>query len=364
MIENTYLSVLVEPTLTWYEANKRDLPWRKDKDPYHTWVSEIMLQQTRVEAVIPYYERFMTALPTIEALAKCQEDPLLKLWEGLGYYNRVRNMQKAAQTICAEYGGQMPQTYDGIVALSGIGPYTAGAIASIAFDERVPAVDGNVLRILSRVSQDDSDILKDATKKRMTAQLSQIMPKEAGAFNQALMEIGALVCIPNGQPKCDLCPWQPFCLAYKNDTYDRLPVKTKAKPRRIEEKTVLLIQDGQKIVLRKRPAKGLLAGLYELPNIEGYLTEEEALAFVRGQNLAPLQIKKLPEAKHIFSHIEWLMQGFLIQVADVDSFQQDEDLSKGPQDYLLVDIDKTRKEYAIPSAFDKYAEFIALHRMD
>ena len=335
MIENTDLSVLVEPTLTWYEANKRDLPWRKDKDPYHIWVSEIMLQQTRVEAVIPYYERFMTALPTIEALAKCQEDPLLKLWEGLGYYNRVRNMQKAAQTICAEYGGQMPQTYD-----------------------------GNVLRILSRVSQDDSDILKDATKKRMTAQLSQIMPKEAGAFNQALMEIGALVCIPNGQPKCDLCPWQPFCLAYKNDTYDRLPVKTKAKPRRIEEKTVLLIQDGQKIVLRKRPSKGLLAGLYELPNIEGYLTEEEALAFVRGQNLAPLQIKKLPEAKHIFSHIEWLMQGFLIQVADVDSFQQDEDLSKGPQDYLLVDIDKTRKEYAIPSAFDKYAEFIALHRMD
>ena len=250
------------------------------------------------------------------------------------------------------------------MALSGIGPYTAGAIASIAFDERVPAVDGNVLRILSRVSQDDSDILKDATKKRMTAQLSQIMPKEAGAFNQALMEIGALVCIPNGQPKCDLCPWQPFCLAYKNDTYDRLPVKTKAKPRRIEEKTVLLIQDGQKIVLRKRPSKGLLAGLYELPNIEGYLTEEEALAFVRGQNLAPLQIKKLPEAKHIFSHIEWLMQGFLIQVADVDSFQQDEDLSKGPQDYLLVDIDKTRKEYAIPSAFDKYAEYIALHRMD
>ncbi len=364
MIENTDLSVLIEPTLAWYEKNKRDLPWRKDKDPYHIWVSEIMLQQTRVEAVIPYYERFMAALPTIEALAKCQEDPLLKLWEGLGYYNRVRNMQKAAQTICADYGGQMPQTYEKIVALPGIGPYTAGAIASIAFDERVPAVDGNVLRILSRVSQDDSDILKNATKKRMTTQLSKVMPKEAGAFNQAMMEIGALVCIPNGQPKCDLCPWQPFCLAYQNATYDRLPVKTKAKSRRIEEKTVLLIQDGQKIVLRKRPSKGLLAGLYELPNIEGYLTDEEVLDFVRVQNLAPLQIRRLPEAKHIFSHIEWRMQGFLIQVADVDSFHQNEALSKGPQDYLLVDISKTRKEYAIPSAFDKYAKYIVLRRMD
>lgn len=193
MIEEMDLSVLVTPTLQWYDQHKRQLPWRKDKNPYHIWVSEIMLQQTRVEAVIPYYERFMQALPTIEALAECEEDPLLKLWEGLGYYNRVRNMQKAAKFICAQYDGQMPQTYEQIVALPGIGPYTAGAIASIAFDERVPAVDGNVLRILARVSEDDRDILKDATKKRMTAALQQIMPEEAGAFNQALMEIGALV---------------------------------------------------------------------------------------------------------------------------------------------------------------------------
>lgn len=360
MIEEMDLSVLVTPTLQWYDQHKRQLPWRKDKNPYHIWVSEIMLQQTRVEAVIPYYERFMQALPTIEALAECEEDPLLKLWEGLGYYNRVRNMQKAAQFLCAQYDGQMPQTYEQIVALPGIGPYTAGAIASIAFEERVPAVDGNVLRILARVSEDDRDILKEATKKRMTAELQQIMPKEAGAFNQALMEIGALVCIPNGQPKCEECPWQSYCQACKHETYDRLPVKTKAKPRRIEEKTVLLIRDGEKIVLRKRPPKGLLAGLYELPNLPGYLKEEEVLAFVRSQNLAPLQIKKLPDAKHIFSHIEWLMQGYLVQVADVDSFHSDEALSKGPEDYLLVEIEKTKNAYAIPSAFDRYATYIAL----
>ena len=252
-------------------------------------------------------------------------------------------MQKAAQFLCAQYDGQMPQTYEQIVALPGIGPYTAGAIASIAFDERVPAVDGNVLRILARVSEDDRDILKDATKKRMTAALQQIMPKEAGAFNQALMEIGALVCIPNGQPKCEECPWQSYCQACKHETYDRLPVKTKAKPRRIE-----------------RPPKGLLAGLYELPNLPGYLKEEEVLTFVRSQNLAPLQIKKLPDAKHIFSHIEWLMQGYLVQVADVDSFHSDEALSKGPEDYLLVEIEKTKNAYAIPSAFDRYATYIAL----
>ena len=174
------------------------------------------------------------------------------------------------------------------------------------------------------------------------------------------MEIGALVCIPNGQPKCEECPWQPYCQACKHETYDRLPVKTKAKPRRIEEKTVLLIRDGEKIVLRKRPPKGLLAGLYELPNLPGYLKEEEVLAFVRSQNLAPLQIKKLPDAKHIFSHIEWLMQGYLVQVADVDSFHSDEALSKGPEDYLLVEIEKTKNAYAIPSAFDRYAAYIAL----
>lgn len=356
MIETFDLRPLVEPTLDWFEKNKRTLPWRKDKDPYHIWVSEIMLQQTRVEAVIPYYNRFMEALPTIEDLANCPEDPLLKLWEGLGYYNRVRNMQKAARVIMENYQGKMPEAYQEIVALPGIGPYTAGAIASIAFSERVPAVDGNVLRILSRVSEDDADILKDATKKKMTEALRQVMPEDAGAFNQALMEIGALVCIPNGEPKCDICPWKGYCLAQMNQSYGDLPVKKKAKPRRIEEKTVLIIRDGEKLLLGKRPKKGLLAGLYEFPNLEGRQEKAEVLEFVQEQNLIPLRVQELPEAKHIFSHVEWHMIGYMIHVADVESYVQGD--AKENQPYQLVEVKKIQKEYAIPSAFEKYASLV------
>lgn len=359
MIDTFDLSILVEPALNWFYENKRDLPWRQGRNPYGIWVSEIMLQQTRVEAVIPYYHRFMEHLPDIKALAECPEDRLLKLWEGLGYYNRVRNMQKAAQVIVEQYGGEMPKTYEEIVSLPGIGPYTAGAIASIAFSERVPAVDGNVLRILSRVAEDDRDILKESTKKSVAASLKQIMPEASGDFNQALMEIGALVCIPNGEPKCDQCPWQFCCKACANKSYDRLPVKTKAKARRIEERTVLLIRDGEKILLGKRPAKGLLAGLYELPNVPGYQRKEEVLSFVREQGLVPLQIKELPEAKHIFSHIEWHMKGYMVQVADVESYHV---TAEGPlpSDYLLVELSQVQKEFAIPTAFEKYTEFVSL----
>jgi A/G-specific adenine glycosylase len=368
MLENYDLKQLVEPALQWYQLNKRELPWRQDREPYHVWVSEIMLQQTRVEAVIPYYERFMKELPDIAALAACPEDKLLKLWEGLGYYNRVRNMQKAAQCITEHYGGVMPADYETIRGLPGIGPYTAGAIASIAFGEPVPAVDGNVLRILCRVSEDDSDILKDSTKKKVSQALQQVMPKDAGSWNQALMEIGALVCIPNGEPKCGQCPWQQFCLATRHHTYDVLPVKKKANPRRIEEKTVLIIRDGEKILIRKRPKKGLLAGLYELPNLEGHLEREEILAFAKAQKLEPLHIEALPEAKHIFSHIEWHMTGYMVRVADVESFRenekvetefpQTEDSETIKQGYLLVDVAEIQRKYAIPSAFEKYMEYV------
>ena len=359
MIDTFDLNMLVEPALKWFYENKRDLPWRQGKNAYGIWVSEIMLQQTRVEAVIPYYHRFMEALPDIETLAKCPEDRLLKLWEGLGYYNRVRNMQKAARVIVEEYGGNMPKIYHEIVSLPGIGPYTAGAIASIAFEEKVPAVDGNVLRILSRVAEDDRDILKESTKKSVTAALQRIMPQAAGDFNQALMEIGALVCIPNGEPKCGECPWQFCCEAWAHQSYDRLPVKSKAKARRMEERTVLLIRDGQKILLGKRPKKGLLAGLYEFPNLEGYQGEEEILSFVRAQGLEPLRIEKLPEAKHIFSHIEWHMIGYTVQVADVESYYA---TAEGclPSDFLLVDLDRVQRDYAIPTAFEKYAAYVSL----
>lgn len=352
MIQDYPLENLVKPALDWYEENRRVLPWREDKNPYKIWVSEIMLQQTRVEAVIPYYQRFMKELPTIEALAYCSEDKLLKLWEGLGYYNRVRNMQKAAQMMIKEYGGMMPDSYETMLTLPGIGPYTAGAICSISYDEPIPAVDGNVLRILSRVTEDDSDITKNATKNLFMEKLRGVMPKEAGNFNQSLMEIGALICLPNGMPRCEACPWQKHCEANRHQTYADLPVKPKKKGRRIEKKTVLIIMDGEKLLLGKRPNRGLLAGLYELPNVSGEKTQEWVLSFVKEQGLAPLHIQPLPEEKHIFSHVEWHMRGYMVRVADVESFQGEYQDKAG--EYLLVDLHTMQREYAIPSAFSAY----------
>lgn len=356
MLENFNLEQVIEPLLAWYQQNKRSLPWRDQVSPYRTWVSEIMLQQTRVEAVKPYFARFMEALPEITDLAACPEEKLLKLWEGLGYYNRVRNMQIAAQTMVEQYGGQMPAEYEQILALKGIGSYTAGAIASIAFGQPVPAVDGNVLRILMRLTEDLSDIAKQSTKKKAEQVLSQIMPEnQAGEFNQALMELGALVCVPNGEPHCDACPWEPFCLACKHQTYTTLPVKTKAKARRVEQRTILLVRDGEHVVLEKRPAKGLLAGMYQFPNLEGTLTEDEALGYVKDHSLHPMRIQRLESAVHIFSHVEWHMTGYMIQV---DSLTREE--SNVP----FVDVETARTEYAIPSAFAAYSEYLKLNLGD
>ena len=232
--------------LHWYDYNKRILPWRENKDPYRIWISEIMLQQTRVEAVKPYFDRFMEVLPTVYDLAKVDDDRLMKLWEGLGYYNRARNLKAAAQTIVEEYGGQLPADYDKLLSLKGIGMYTAGAIGSIAFELQVPAVDGNVLRVLTRLWGDDSDILKDKTKKAMGRRVMEFMPEDRpGDFNQALIELGATVCVPNGQPLCDQCPWDTVCKAYKEDLIDQLPVKTPKKARRIEHKTIFLLECGE-----------------------------------------------------------------------------------------------------------------------
>ena len=216
MLETFDLYKIVEPLLAWYEKNRRKLPWRENVSAYRVWVSEIMLQQTRVEAVKPYFARFIDALPDVSDLADCEEEKLLKLWEGLGYYNRVRNMQKAAKTVMEEYGGQLPDDYEKLLSLKGIGSYTAGAIASIAYGIPVPAVDGNVLRIITRLTQDESDIMKQSVKKRVEQALLEVMPqKRAGVFNQALMELGATVCVPNGAPLCEACPWKEFCLAKK-----------------------------------------------------------------------------------------------------------------------------------------------------
>lgn len=259
---------IVAPLLEWYPENKRVLPWREQKNPYYIWVSEIMLQQTRVEAVKPYFERFTKALPDILALAVCSEAQLLKLWEGLGYYNRVRNMQKAAKQMIEKYQGELPPDYDALKGLSGIGSYTAGAIASIAYEIPVPAVDGNVLRVITRITADEADIMKQSTKKRIEEQLKKVMPVgHSGDLNQALMELGATVCVPNGVPRCGVCPLYGLCEARKQEKVNIIPVKAKVKPRRIEDKTVLIILDGERVAIRKRPARGLLAGLYEFPNI-------------------------------------------------------------------------------------------------
>lgn len=350
MLKDFDLDKITDPLLDWYGGHARVLPWREKVTPYRVWVSEIMLQQTRVEAVKPYFERFMAALPTIRDLAECEEERLLKLWEGLGYYNRVRNLQTAAQTVMAEYGGELPADYEKLLTLKGIGHYTAGAIASIAYGIPMPAVDGNVLRVIMRVSADDSDIMKQSVKNQVENVLEKMMPKEdAGAFNQALMELGATVCLPNGEPLCGQCPWKDFCEARTQGIWQNLPVKTKAKARRTEKKTVLIIRDGDKIVLHKRPKKGLLAGLYEFPNVEGHLSPDEALKVAQQFRLHPLRIQKLEDAKHIFSHVEWHMSGYMIQV---DSLTREE------ADLLFVEVAESEEKYPIPSAFAAYTKYM------
>lgn len=345
--------------LAWYDSGRRILPWREEPTPYHVWLSEIMLQQTRVEAVKPYYDRFLQALPDIESLAAADEEKLLKLWEGLGYYNRARNLKKAAQILVSEYGGRMPDDYEIILSLPGIGSYTAGAISSIAFGKAYPAVDGNVLRILARLRTDERDILQAGVKKSVEEELADVMPKDRpGDFNQALMELGAMVCIPNGAPKCDVCPWKELCRARAQGITGEFPKKAGKKPRSIEKKTILVIQDAERVALRKRPEKGLLAGLYEFPSMEGNCEEERVLAYLRELGLLPLRIRALPPAKHVFTHKEWHMTGFLIRVdelADRGGRQEGEGL-------IFVDPKETRTNYPIPSAFAAYAEQVEMIR--
>jgi len=302
--------------LPWYARNRRDLPWRKDREPYHVWLSEIMLQQTRVEAVKGYYARFLDVLPSIEALAQCDDDLLHKLWEGLGYYSRVRNLKKAARVIVDEYGGRFPEAYADVLALPGIGEYTAGAICSIAFGQRTPAVDGNVLRVISRLTDDPSPIDLPATKRKVTSLLADIYPAEAGDFTQALMELGATVCGPNRRPDCENCPCKAICQGFKNGTAESLPVKAPKKPKRQEDRTVFLLSCDGRYALEKRPAKGLLAGLWQFPNVPGKLDTHAALAEAEKLGLAPRDIYREAEKTHIFTHIQWNMKGIWLEVSE------------------------------------------------
>ena len=345
------LNKIITPLLNWYRQNKRELPWRDQNNAYYTWVSEIMLQQTRVEAVKPYFQRFTEELPDVRALAECPEEKLLKLWEGLGYYNRVRNMQKAACQVVELYTGVLPASYEELLSLKGIGSYTAGAIASIAYGLPIPAVDGNVLRVITRIQEDAGDIMKQSVKKQIETELKDVMPEDVpGDFNQALMELGAVICVPNGQPKCEECPVSFCCQAFHHGTIEKYPVKAQKKLRKIEKRTVLVIQDGNYTALKKRPDQGLLAGLYELPNTEGHISQKEALEKVKALGLEPLYIEPLPKAKHIFSHIEWRMTGYRIRVAALEK--------KHTQGLIFADRKESHRQYAIPSAFSAYIKFM------
>lgn len=345
--EEQVLIAMFEALIPWYEAHKRELPWRQDREPYHVWLSEIMLQQTRVEAVKEYYRRFVTALPTIPDLAEAPEEQILKLWEGLGYYNRVRNLQKAAQTICAEYTGVFPSEYAQIRSLSGIGDYTAGAIASICFDAPTPAVDGNVLRVYSRLLADDANIDLQTTKKRITRKLQETYPrKNPGIATQALMELGATVCVPNGAPRCDVCPVAEICQARKQDTWRDLPVRSEKKKRKIVDKTVFILLTEDTVTLHKRSASGLLAGMWEFPNVDAKLDKQEAVTQVTGWQAEPVDLLMQTSYTHIFSHVEWHMTAYYIRCR------------KTNKKWKWVTKESLDETYALPSAFRPFREQI------
>ena len=347
----------VKPLIIWYNAAKRDLPWRHTKDPYRIWVSEIMLQQTRVEAVKAYYERFVAALPDAAALAACPDDRLMKLWEGLGYYSRVRNMKKAAQMITDSFGGQFPAERKELLSLPGIGSYTAGAVASIAFGKREAAVDGNVLRVYARMTALRENVLLPEVKKMAEEDLGDVvrsLPESSddelpGSFTQALIELGALVCVPNAAPHCEECPVSGYCKARAAGIQEELPVRLRKTKRRAEQLTVLLIRDGEETAVRKRLDRGFLAGLYEFPHLPGHVSAEEAVSFVEENGFEALRVTQLQNARHLFSHVEWDMTGYEIRIAPRGEI---------PGGWLFAGREDLLGRLAVPSAFSAYLRLI------
>ena len=344
-------SALPALLLKWYDQTRRILPWRENPLPYWVWLSEIMLQQTRVETVKPYFARFLETLPTIHDLAQAPEETLLKLWEGLGYYSRVRNLQKAAKAVVEQYGGELPSDPALLEKLPGIGSYTAGAIASIAFGVPAPAVDGNVLRVISRITASREDIASPACKKRMEVAIREIIPHDrAGDFNQSLMELGAMVCLGNGEPKCLCCPLQSICEGFQQGIAAELPVKAPKKARKIEEKTILLLRCGDSFALRQRPKKGLLAGMWELPSLDGKKGREEVEKWLTEQGAQVLSLREAPNATHIFTHVEWHMTGFFAE------------LSQPLPEFFWADSPALEQQYALPSAFKAYFPELGLKK--
>ena len=352
--------------LLWYRANHRDLPWRHTSDPYAIWVSEIMLQQTRAEAVKPYYHAFLQALPTVEALAEVEEDVLGKLWQGLGYYSRARNLKKAAREVCERFGGGLPKTRDELITLSGIGSYTAGAIASIAFGEAVPAVDGNVLRVLSRLLGDERDISDPRRKAEYEALLSPIIPVgDAGDFNQGMIELGATLCGPNSAPRCEACPLKEECVAHRDGATDRIPYRAPKNKRRKEKRTVLFLTDGVGYLIHQRKNEGLLASLYEFPSLDGEPTPNEIYRQLLLWGLLPEAVEEMPPFTHIFTHIEWHMSPLYIKVPTLGDGKErkiayntpyttpmgGEGPQTGDEVYIWADAEALEGKYPIPSAF-------------
>ncbi len=324
------------PLLAWYAEHKRDLPWRHDVTPYRVWVSEIMLQQTRVEGAKEYYRRFLEKFPTVEALADADEESLLKVWEGLGYYSRVRNMQKAARQVCETFGGKFPSEKENLRTLAGVGDYTAGAIASIAFYKRTPAVDGNVFRVMSRLTKNPTDISLPSYKKYLEEKLTAIYPEEGRAcsdFTQALMELGALVCKPTS-PDCALCPLQESCLANRTGCQEDYPVLPKKKDKRVEELFVFVIVTEKGAALRKR-TEGLLKGLYEFPTAPKQKSAEEVLD---GWGIEG-KILQREKAVHIFTHVKWEMECLLVEAASTP--------------FETFSLERVRGEISLPTAFSK-----------
>ena len=338
------LRQLPDRLLPWFAENRRDLPWRRDREPYHIWVSEIMLQQTRVEAVRGYYARFLEALPTVADLAKAPDDGLGKLWEGLGYYSRMRNLRAAAQVVQEKWNGQIPRDYDAVRSLPGIGDYTAGAICSIAFDLPTPAVDGNVLRVVARLWDDGTPIDTPEMKQAVTQALEAVYPAQAGLFTQALMELGATVCGPNRAPDCPRCPCAAHCLGYAHGTAAALPAKLPKREKRQEEKTVFILQCDGCFALRRRPPKGLLAGLWEFPNVPGTLAPEAAIGLLGDWNLRPSELEKSITRKHIFTHIVWEMRGIYAQVREKAS------------EFTWMTPEEINTQAALPTAFRLFWE--------
>ncbi|QOT08637.1 A/G-specific adenine glycosylase [Paenibacillus sp. JNUCC32] len=358
--------------LDWYEINKRDLPWRRHRDPYYIWVSEIMLQQTRVDTVIPYFHRFIERFPTIQSLADAPEDDVLKCWEGLGYYSRARNLQAAARQVTEQYDGVMPSGKDEVSGLKGIGPYTSGAIRSIAFNIPAAAMDGNVMRVLSRYFLIEEDIMKVKTRTKMEDLVLTLVPDgRASDFTQALMELGALICTPKS-PKCLVCPVMEHCSARLEGKEESLPIKTKAKPPRPEYRLTAIVEgtgvhEG-KILIRKRPAAGLLAGMWELPHVivsadgssvPAAMPEETAMVRLRDALLeegVPVQpIGHVMDAEHTFSHIQWNMGVYRCKWQDVppavlQAAESAAAYETGEENFRWIHV-QDMERYAFPNVF-------------